>query len=172
MKLITEHLQAVCRMWTKPWLRLKSGFCSCISDDIRRCLLVPTDLVPFYGAEEVQVGLVRYSPVNDQDLSVDDRCDGQEAENVLKQLEDLPAVSLRAVTKELIKRPPHHFINPMLKSTGWTELIVQSNSKWSQNKTICLTSLYLVFLHDFFCEPISETTIEKHILLLLPTFLW
>lgn len=57
-------------------------------------LLVSTYLVPLYGVEEVQVSLVRYPSMNDQDLSINDCCDGQKAKNILKQLQDLIAMSL------------------------------------------------------------------------------
>lgn len=60
---------------------------------------VSTDLVPLYGAEKVQVSLVRYPSMDDQDLPVDDRCDRQKAEYVLEQLEHLMAVSLHTVTQ-------------------------------------------------------------------------
>lgn len=54
--------------------------------------------MPLYGAEEVQVSLIRYPSVNDKDLPVNDCRNGQKAENVLKQLEDLTAMSLHAIT--------------------------------------------------------------------------
>jgi len=64
--------------------------------------------------------------VNDQDLSVDDRRDGQKAENVLNQLEDLTAMSLRSQSVSQSDTHTHTdkgvnqttvgcFINPMLK---------------------------------------------------------
>lgn len=48
------------------------------------------------NAEEVQIRLVWYPSVNNQDLSVNDGRDGQEAEHILKQLENLTAVYLAA----------------------------------------------------------------------------
>lgn len=35
--------------------------------------------------------------MNDQDLSINDCCDGQKTENILKQLEDLAAMSLSGI---------------------------------------------------------------------------
>lgn len=38
--------------------------------------------------------------MNDQDLSINDCCDGQKTENILKQLEDLAAMSLSEKEKQ------------------------------------------------------------------------
>lgn len=54
------------------------------------------DFVSLQSAEEVQISLVRYPSVNNQDLSVNNGGDGQEAEHILKQLENLTAVCLSA----------------------------------------------------------------------------
>lgn len=35
--------------------------------------------------------------MNDQDLSINDCCDGQKTKNILKQLEDLTAMSLSGI---------------------------------------------------------------------------
>lgn len=54
------------------------------------------DFVSLQSAEEVQISLLRYPSVNNQDLSVNNGGDGQEAEHILKQLENLTAVCLSA----------------------------------------------------------------------------
>lgn len=54
------------------------------------------DFVSLQSAEEVQISLVGYSSVNNQDLSINNGGDGQEAEHILKQLENLTAVYLSA----------------------------------------------------------------------------
>lgn len=48
------------------------------------------------NAEEIQISLVWYPSVNNQDLSINNGSDGQEAEHILKQLENLTAVFLSA----------------------------------------------------------------------------
>lgn len=52
------------------------------------------DFVSLQSAEEVQISLVWYPSVNNQDLSINNGGDGQEAKHVLKQLENLTAVYL------------------------------------------------------------------------------
>lgn len=68
--------------------------------------------------------------MNDQDLSINDGGDGQKAEHVLEQLEDLAAVSLWMVE-------------------------VNSQHMAEGRETVRATRLYLVLLHHFFCETIS-----------------
>ena len=51
-------------------------------------------LLPLYGVEEVQVRLVRDSSVNNQNLAVDHCSNGQKAEDILEELENLSAVGL------------------------------------------------------------------------------
>ena len=61
-------------------------------------------LVSLYCAEEVEVGLVRYASVNNQNFAVDHRSDWQKAEHILKQLKNLTAKHLqRDVTIKPLK---------------------------------------------------------------------
>lgn len=48
--------------------------------------------------------------MNDQDLSINDCCDGQKAENILKQLEDLAAMSLSGIKAKTKKKDFRHTI--------------------------------------------------------------
>lgn len=92
------------------------------------------DFVSLQSAEEVQISLVWYPSVNNQDLSINNGGDGQEAKDVLKQLENLTAVYLSA-TAPLNKE---HNSDP----TG--SQVSQTQGCWP----------YLILLHHFFCEPV------------------
>lgn len=59
-----------------------------------------TDLMSFYWAEEVQVRLVWNPTMHYQNLPINHRSDGQQAEDILEQLKNLTAVVLKAVKKK------------------------------------------------------------------------
>lgn len=66
--------------------------------------MLSSNLVSVYGAEEVEVSLVRYPSMNDQDLAVYHRRDRQEAEHVLEQLQNLTAMGLHTAMKTYISQ--------------------------------------------------------------------
>lgn len=86
------------------------------------------------SAEEVQVSLVRYPSVNYQDLPINNGGDGQKAEDVLEQLEDLTAVYLSATAPQ----------NKEHNNNATGGQVSPSQECWP----------YLILLHHFFCEPV------------------
>lgn len=51
-------------------------------------------LVSFYGLQEGEVGHIRYSTMYNEDLAVNHRCHRQQAEDILQQLQNIPAMDL------------------------------------------------------------------------------
>lgn len=104
------------------------------------------DLVPLYGVEEVQVRLVWYPTVNDQDLSINDCRKRQKAKHVLKQLEDFTTMNLHTVQKKRKKKLLH---------CGWQTVInymlqpAECSPDFGHNK--CRTMMYVVCHTLYFC---------------------